>query len=181
MQLDRCSFKVKNAPSRSTLSMQVHYAATIVAHLVSETLCLFLGDIKSFFGVKTEKQEPRVSSPRILPTKSDKTDELLSSNTVSSSPVKKEEQSVDSDARLAKRCQQFPTNFVPASSLLDKSFEDEKEATQSEQPNQKRRRVSSPPRPKKTSTLKSPAKFKMSPGPKQSSLDFFFSKGSAPN
>uniref|UniRef100_A0AAV1ULA9 Embryonic stem cell-specific 5-hydroxymethylcytosine-binding protein n=1 Tax=Peronospora matthiolae TaxID=2874970 RepID=A0AAV1ULA9_9STRA len=139
------------------------------------------GDIKSFFGVKTEKQEPRVSSPRIPPTTSDKTDEVLSSDSVASSSVKKEEQSVDPDARLAKRCQQFPTNFVPASSLLGKSFADEKEATQPEQLNQKRRRVSSPSRPKKTSTLKSPAKFKMSPGPKQSSLDFFFSKGSAPN
>uniref|UniRef100_A0AAV1U5S2 Embryonic stem cell-specific 5-hydroxymethylcytosine-binding protein n=1 Tax=Peronospora matthiolae TaxID=2874970 RepID=A0AAV1U5S2_9STRA len=139
------------------------------------------GDIKSFFGVKAEKQEPRVSSPGIPPTTSDKTDGVLSSDSVASSSVKKEEQSVDPDARLAKRCQQFLTNFVPASSLLGKSFADEKEATQSEQLNQKRRRVSSPPRPKKTSTLKSPAKFKMSPGPKQSSLDFFFSKGSAPN
>ncbi|OWZ23409.1 hypothetical protein PHMEG_0001710 [Phytophthora megakarya] len=113
-------------------------------------------DIKSFFGVKTEKQEPQTPSPDKLATKGEKDGN-------DTAAVKKEEQD---DTKLnstsTKEFKQFPTKFVPASSLLTKRNDSETQNSPSKSPN-KRRRVS----PK----LKSPSK-----GPKQSSLDFFFGK-----
>ena len=150
--------------------------------MVSETLCVLLADIKSFFGVKTEKPAALASSVGAVPTTPDKTEEIPKSKTVSSFSIKNEEREADSDTRLAKPNQRFSTKFVPASSLFDKTFDDDddnnaNDSFRSEEPNQKRRHVSRPPPTKKTPTYKSPAKSKMSPGPKQSSLDFFFSKG----
>ncbi|KAK1947269.1 Embryonic stem cell-specific 5-hydroxymethylcytosine-binding protein [Phytophthora citrophthora] len=125
------------------------------------------GDIKSFFGVKTEKQEPNVSSP-LATTHED----IPASSTVSSPPVKNEElEESNPDTTPKKEFNQFPTNFVPASSLLNnKRFEDETQKTSPSQSPSKRRRMSSPAKSDKKSKLKSP------PGPKQSSLDFFFGK-----
>lgn len=118
------------------------------------------GDIKSFFGVKAERQELNVSPP--FPAKQD---ELPLGNTVSTPPVKTEE--LDEDSTPKKEFEQFPTKFVPASSLLNKRIGDEAQDSPLSQSPSKRRRVSSPA---KKSKLKSPT------GPKQSSLDFFFGK-----
>ncbi|KAL3674558.1 hypothetical protein V7S43_000506 [Phytophthora oleae] len=126
------------------------------------------GDIKSFFGVKAEKQEPNVYP---LPTKQE---EKSLSNTVSSPAVKNEEHDESNPGTTPKKeFEQFPTKFIPASSLLNKHYEDETQKSPPSQSHSKRRRVSSSVKskpPDKNSKLKSPA------GPKQSSLDFFFGK-----
>ncbi|KAG7390486.1 hypothetical protein PHYPSEUDO_007712 [Phytophthora pseudosyringae] len=135
------------------------------------------GDIKSFFGVKAEKQEPQPPSPVAL-TKQVKTEEETPSDTTTSPPVKKEEHDdVNPDSTPQKQFTQFPTKFVPASSLLSKRSDDEHQDSPSSTSPGKRRRVSSPA---KASNAKPPAKvskLKPPPGPKQSSLDFFFGKG----
>ncbi|CAI5721073.1 unnamed protein product [Hyaloperonospora brassicae] len=135
-------------------------------------------DIKSFFGVKTEKPAA-LASVGAVPITPDKTEEIPNSETVSSLSIKNEEREAGSDTRLAKQDQRFSTKFVPASSLVDKTFDDDdddnnaNDSFRSEELNQKRRRVSHPPPTEKTPTNKSPAKLKTLPGPKQSSLDFF--------
>ncbi|POM73704.1 DC12 family protein [Phytophthora palmivora] len=123
------------------------------------------GDIKSFFGVKTEKRDPQPPSP----AKPAKEEEKTVSDTATSTPVKKEEQDCTNLDTPKKEFEQFPTKFIPASSLLNKRYNNEdQDSPPSKSPN-KRRRVSPP-------KLKPPAKTKSPPGPKQSSLDCFFGK-----
>ncbi|GMF30270.1 unnamed protein product [Phytophthora fragariaefolia] len=128
------------------------------------------GDIKSFFGVKTEKQEPQIDSPA-TPTKQVKEENKAASNETSTPPVKVEEYNANEETPK-KQFKQFPAEFVPASSLLTtRPDDDDQHPPPSNSPN-KRRRVSSPANASKKPT---PSKLKP-PGPKQSSLDFFFGK-----
>ncbi|KAE8906433.1 hypothetical protein PF005_g10859 [Phytophthora fragariae] len=134
------------------------------------------GNIKSFFGVKTEKQEPK-QEPKIdaptTPTAQITEENNTSISETSSPPAKAEEHDATPDTTPKKQFEQFPAKFVPASSLLTKHLDNgDRDSPPSNSPN-KRRRVSSPAKGPKKQTP--PAKLK-TPGPKQSSLDFFFGK-----
>ncbi|KAL4154966.1 hypothetical protein PRNP1_007080 [Phytophthora ramorum] len=129
------------------------------------------GDIKSFFGVKTEKQEPQIAS-QMAPTGQAKKGTELEIN----SPVKKEELDANPETTPKKQFQQFSTTFVPASTLLTKRSDDEDDHNQPATLPVKRRRVSSPAKAKQKSPVKSKGKLKSPPSKTQSSLDFFFGK-----
>ncbi|KUF92742.1 Embryonic stem cell-specific 5-hydroxymethylcytosine-binding protein [Phytophthora nicotianae] len=130
------------------------------------------GDIKAFFGVKTEKQEPKISSPATSGSQIKPEEETCSDTAAASPPSKKEEHDSNADTTPKKEFEQFPTKFVPASALLNKHSDDEYQDSPPSKSPSKRRRLSSPTK------SKSPAKKSKQPGPKQSSLDFFFGKGS---
>ncbi|KAG2786599.1 hypothetical protein PC129_g11504 [Phytophthora cactorum] len=134
------------------------------------------GDIKAFFGVKPEQQqEAEISSPTTLATQV-KTEEGTFSDTTASSPFKKEEHDKNPDSTTPKEeFKQFSTKFVPASLLTKRSDDGSQDYPPSTSPS-KRRRVSSPANTSKVTAKKS--KLKSPTGPKQSSLDFFFGKGS---
>ncbi|EGZ30754.1 hypothetical protein PHYSODRAFT_310523 [Phytophthora sojae] len=135
------------------------------------------GNIKSFFGVKTEKPESQqIESPK-TPTTQVKEENDFPISETSSPPVKTEdEHDLKPETTPKKEFKQFPAKFVPASSLLTKRFDDEDQGSPPPQSPKKRRRVSSPAKgPKKQTPPAKTSKLK-SPGPKQSSLDFFFGK-----
>ncbi|GMF15884.1 unnamed protein product [Phytophthora lilii] len=150
---------------------ELMYTYTILTTAVAPELkWLHTRDIKSFFGVKTEK-EPKIASP-VVPTKQEHVEKERSSSMATSSPVKKEEHDdFQPQTTPKKEFKQYPTKFVPASSFLTKHPDDDHNYSPQQSPN-KRRRVSSPAK-----TKKPPAKSKPQ-GPKQSSLDFFFGKSS---
>jgi hypothetical protein len=132
-----------------------------------------LGDIKSFFGAKTEQNDPQAGSP-VAPASQVKREDGTGNNAAASTPVKKEARhDPQQETTPKKQFEQFPAKFVPASSLLSQRSDDKVHST----PPPKRRRVATspaktPPKAAKPSSSKSP-----STGPKQSSLDFFFGKG----
>ncbi|CAI5706802.1 unnamed protein product [Peronospora farinosa] len=99
------------------------------------------GDIRQFFGVKTEKQDPSASSP-IAPSEQAKMEKVIFCDSTPGSRLEKH--NVNSDTSPKKQSKQFSTKFIPASSLLDKRFDEgNHDLTPSKLPT-KRRRVSSP-------------------------------------
>lgn len=119
------------------------------------------GDIKSFFKVKQETHEPIMSTQVTMEKK------RLDDSNMS----KLEELDPKMDTSPKKMVTQFPTEFVPALSLLDKRSNDSSPSELSS----KRRRVSSPIKVKGSAEM---GKLKSPTDPRQSSLDFFFGKGS---
>ncbi|CAI5721696.1 unnamed protein product [Peronospora destructor] len=82
------------------------------------------GDIKLFFEVKTEKQDPLASTP-IAPSNEAKMKKVIFSDTTPGSPVKKEEHDVNLVTSPKKQFKQFSTKFIPASLLLNKRSDEE--------------------------------------------------------
>ncbi|KAG6619373.1 DC12 family protein [Phytophthora cinnamomi] len=130
------------------------------------------GNIKSFFSVKTEKQEiPSTPTARV------KEENKTSANEVSTPPVKAEEHDDKPETTPKKEFKQFPTKFIPASSLLTKRSDDKSHDSPPPKSPSKRRRVSSPAKASKKQTPPAKTSKLKSAGPTQSSLDFFFGKG----
>ncbi|CAI5722929.1 unnamed protein product [Peronospora effusa] len=99
------------------------------------------GDIRQFFGVKIEKQNPSASSP-IAPSEQAKMEKVIFCDSTPGSRLEKHD--VNSDTSPKKQSKEFSTKFIPASSLLDKRFDEgNHDLTPSKLPT-KRRRVSSP-------------------------------------
>ena len=159
---------MKTVPRKSTSSTQVYrfvHRDSSSRLTCSTPCCYWSGDIKLFFGVKTEQQDSLASSPNAS-SEPAKPEKAISSATTPSSPVQKDEHDVKLVTSPKKQFKQFSPKFLPASSLLGKrSDEENHDLTSSKVPTTRRRVSVESPRPKWKS-----------PGPKQSSLDFFFSK-----
>ncbi|KAJ8554622.1 hypothetical protein ON010_g9861 [Phytophthora cinnamomi] len=171
-QSEDCAKKIniKHAGKRHLHSPRVSPPRTLkliyAAHFRSP------GNIKSFFSVKTEKQEiPSTPTARV------KEENKTSANEVSTPPVKAEEHDDKPETTPKKEFKQFPTKFIPASSLLTKRSDDKSHDSPPPKSPSKRRRESSPAKASKKQTPPAKTSKLKSAGPTQSSLDFFFGKG----
>ncbi|EEY64076.1 DC12 family protein [Phytophthora infestans T30-4] len=126
-------------------------------------------------GAKFEDLKDLLTSYRSTELKWHPVDKKVGSMQFQSEDCAKKVNIKHADNTPKKEFKQFPTKFVPASTLLNKRPGDDNQDSPSSTSPSKRRRVLSPLKaksPAKMSKLKSPS------GPKQSSLDFFFGKGS---